>query len=168
MPWYIYIYYQYMVLESWQAKIDLFPNWDPSPASASRLQWLHCFSLLTHEHLSYNCIIYAQYAICQSVYNSEQNLLCFTRLFTIYTNNNIVAVPTTILIPTDPRIRQFHPFTYWYRHLHAFKDPYKYSFFPNKIIHWNLLPQTIVLCPTVNTFREQLTPTVLSHLQSQI
>jgi hypothetical protein len=23
----------------------------------------------------------------------------------------IVAVPTTILIPTDPRIRQFHPFT---------------------------------------------------------
>ena len=45
---------------------------------------------------------------------------------------------------------------------------YKYSFFPNTIIHWNLLPQTIVLCPTVNTFREQLTPTVLSHLQSQI
>ena len=30
----------------------------------------------------------------------------------IYTNNNIVAVPTTILIPTDSRIRQFHPFTY--------------------------------------------------------
>jgi hypothetical protein len=58
----------------------------------------------------------------QSVYNSEQNLLCFTRLFTIYTNNNIVAVPTTILIPTDPRIRQFHPFTYWYRHLHANKS----------------------------------------------
>ena len=80
--------------------------------------------------------------------------------------HHIVAVPTTILIPTDPRIRQFHPFTY--RHLHAFKDPYKYSFFPNTIIHWNLLPQTIVLCPTVNTFREQLTPTVLSHLQLQI
>jgi hypothetical protein len=80
--------------------------------------------------------------------------------------HHIVAVPTTILIPIDPRIRQFHPFTY--RHLHAFKDPYKYSFFPNTIIHWNLLPQTIVLCPTVNTFREQLTPTVLSHLQSQI
>jgi hypothetical protein len=36
--------------------------------------------------------------------------------------HHIVAVPTTILIPTDPRIRQFHPFTY--RHLHAFKDPY--------------------------------------------
>ena len=80
--------------------------------------------------------------------------------------HHIVAVPTTILIPTDPRIRQFHPFIY--RHLHAFKEPYKYSFFPNTIIHWNLLPQTIVLCPTVNTFREQLTPTVLSHLQSQI
>jgi hypothetical protein len=56
--------------------------------------------------------------------------------------HHIVAVPTTILIPTDPRIRQFHPFTY--RHLHAIKDPYKYSFFPNTIIHWNLLPQTTV------------------------
>ena len=41
--------------------------------------------------------------------------------------HHIVAVPTTIVIPTDTRIRQFHPFTY--RHLHAFKDPYKYSFF---------------------------------------
>jgi hypothetical protein len=57
--------------------------------------------------------------------------------------HHIVAVPTTILILTDPRIRQFHPFTY--RHLHALKDPHKYSFFPNTIIHWNLLPQTIVL-----------------------
>jgi hypothetical protein len=156
--------------------------------------------------------------------------------FITYLQVVIVAVPTTILIPTDPRIRQFHPFTH--RHLHAFKDPYKYSFFPNTIIHWNLLPQTItllvlwyllqaylaarhwtisillqcsavwgfqtehayssfgrtrdrkdpykysffpntiihwnllpqtiVLCPTVNTFREQLTPTVHNHLQSQI
>jgi hypothetical protein len=76
--------------------------------------------------------------------------------------SHIVAVPTTILIPTDSRIGQFHPFTY--RHLHAFKDLYKYSFFPNTIIYWNLLPQNIVLCPTVNTFREQLTLTVLSHL----
>jgi hypothetical protein len=31
--------------------------------------------------------------------------------------HHIVAVPTTILIPTDSRIRQFHLFTY--RHLHA-------------------------------------------------
>jgi hypothetical protein len=30
--------------------------------------------------------------------------------------HHIVAVPTTILIPTDPRIRQFHPFTYRYLH----------------------------------------------------
>jgi hypothetical protein len=73
---------------------------------------------------------------------------------------HIVVVPTTILIPTDSRIRQSLPFTY--RHLHAFKDLYKYSFFPNTIIYWNLLPQNIVLCPTVNTFREQITPTVLS------
>jgi hypothetical protein len=74
--------------------------------------------------------------------------------------HHIVVVPTTILIPTDSRIRQSLPFIY--RHLHAFKDLYKYSFFPNTIIYWNLLPQNIVLCPTVNTFREQITPTVLS------
>jgi hypothetical protein len=80
--------------------------------------------------------------------------------------HHIIAVLTTILIPIDSRIRQSLPFTY--RHLHAFKDPYKCSFFPNTIIYWNLLPQNIVLCSTVNTFREQLTPTVLSHLQSQI
>ena len=50
-------------------------------------------------------------------------------------------------------------------------DLYSIVYYTNPcrdIIHWNLLPQTIVLCPTVNTFREQLTPTVLSHLQSQI
>jgi hypothetical protein len=46
--------------------------------------------------------------------------------------HHIVAVLTTILIPTDPRIRQFHPFTY--RHLHAFKYPYKYSFFPSFVL----------------------------------
>jgi hypothetical protein len=39
----------------------------------------------------------------------------------------VVSVPTTMLIPTDSRIRQSHPFTY--RHLHSFKDLYKYSFF---------------------------------------
>jgi hypothetical protein len=105
-------------------------------------------------------IILATSQICYKLspglhYNvdSKQKLLCFIRLIV----HHIVAVSTTILIPTDPRIRQFHPFTY--RHLHAFKDPYKYSFFPNTIIHWNLLPQTIVPCPTVNTFREKLTPT---------
>jgi hypothetical protein len=50
----------------------------------------------------------------------------------------------------------------------AFKDPYKCSFFPNIIIYWNLLPQDIMICPSVNTFREQPTTTVLSHLQPQI
>ena len=90
----------------------------------------------------------------------KTNLIMFYKIV-----HHIIAVPTRILIPTDSRIRQFHPFTY--RHLHAFKDPYKYSFFPNTIIYWNLLPQNIVLCPTINTFREQLTPTVLRHLQSQ-
>ena len=111
-------------------------------------------------------IILAASQICYKLSPLQQRRLK-TKLIMFYKIvHHIVAVPTTILIPTDPRIRQFHPFTY--RHLHAFKDPYKYSFFPNTIIHWNLLPQTIVLCPTVNTFREQLTPTVLSHLQSQI
>ena len=34
--------------------------------------------------------------------------------------------------------------------MQSFKDS---KFFPNTIIYWNLLPQIIVLCPTVNTFR---------------
>ena len=112
-------------------------------------------------------IILAASQICYKLSPLQQRRLK-TKLIMFYKIvHHIVAVPTTILIPTDPRIRQFHPFTY--RHLRAFKDPDKYSFFPNTIIHWNLLPQTIVvLCPTVNTFRKQLTPTVLSHLQSQI
>ena len=37
-----------------------------------------------------------------------------------------------------------------------------------RLVPVDKLPQNIVLCPIVNTFREQLTPTVLSHLQSQI
>ena len=63
--------------------------------------------------------------------------------------HQIIAVPSTILTPTDSRTRQAHPYTY--RHLQASKDSYKYSFFPNTIIHWNHLPHNIVACPLPGT-----------------
>lgn len=76
--------------------------------------------------------------------------------------HQLVAVPTTILIPTDTRTRQNHPHTF--KHIQTSKDSYKYSFFPNTVIYWNALPPIVALAPSVITFREQLTPAVLCQL----
>ena len=86
-----------------------------------------------------------------------------TRLMFYKIVHHIVAVPSDILIPTDNRTRQFHPQTY--RHILTFKDCYKYSFFPLTITQWNVLPPQVVLSPTLNIFREQLTPTVLYNIE---
>ncbi len=87
-----------------------------------------------------------------------------TRLIMFYKIvHHIVAVPSTLLIPTDIRTRQLHPQTY--RHLLTVKDCYKYSFFPYTITQWNVLPPKVVLSPTLNIFREQLTPTVLYNIE---
>jgi hypothetical protein len=74
--------------------------------------------------------------------------------------HHIVAVPTTILIFKNQTISSFYIQT----------SSCIQRFIQVLILseHNHLLPQNIVLCPTVNTFREQLTPTVLNHLQSQI
>ena len=76
--------------------------------------------------------------------------------------HQVVAIPCTILIPSDRRTRKNHDFTY--RHIAATKDTYKFSFFPYTITQWNLLPSQVVTVPTVEAFREQLTPAVLSTL----
>ena len=87
-----------------------------------------------------------------------------TRLVMFYKIvHHTVAVPSTLLIPTDNRTRKFHPQTY--RHLLTFKDCYKYSFFQFTITQWNVLPPKVVLSPTLNIFREQLTPTVLYNIE---
>ena len=84
-----------------------------------------------------------------------------TRLIMFYKIvHNLIAIPSDILIPTDSRTRQHHAYTY--RHLQASKDSYKHSFFPYTIVQWNILPSSVVNSPSVDIFREQLTPAVLS------
>jgi hypothetical protein len=107
-----------------------------SLCTRSTLIWI--FMVLTHRYHNTSSVTYMLQTL---TWPTLQQRRLKTKLIMFYKIvHHIVAVLTTILIPTDPRIRQFHPFTY--RHLHAFKYPYKYSFFPNTIIHWNLLPQT--------------------------
>ena len=58
--------------------------------------------------------------------------------------HHIVAVPTTILIPTDPRIRQFHPFTYIHINWHAQRrDLHKFS--PRKILKLSFIQHHIYI-----------------------
>ena len=61
----------------------------------------------------------------------------------------LVATPSHILVLTDSRTT---------------KDTYKWSCFPNTIIQWNILPQTVIASTSADCFREQLTPAVLSQL----
>ena len=71
-------------------------------------------------------------------------------------------MPSHILVPTDSRTRQNHLQTF--RKIQTTKDTYKWSFFPNIIIQWNMLPQTVIASTSADCFREQLTPAVLSQL----
>jgi hypothetical protein len=50
----------------------------------------------------------------------------------------LVAIPSHILVPTDSRTRQNPIQTF--RQIQTTKDTYKWSFFPNTIIQWNMLP----------------------------
>jgi hypothetical protein len=61
----------------------------------------------------------------------------------------LVAIPSHIIVLTDSRTT---------------KDTYKWSCFPNTIIQWNILPQTVIASTSADCFREQLTPAVLSQL----
>ena len=74
----------------------------------------------------------------------------------------LVAIPSHILVPTGSRTRQNHLQTF--RQIQTTKDTYKWSFFPNTIFQWNMLPQTVIASTSSDCFREQLTPAVLSQL----
>ena len=79
--------------------------------------------------------------------------------------HHLVAIyPTNLLIPSDPRTRQYtHDSSF--RHIYTNKDSYKYSFYPRTIIQWNLLPATVVQCTTLDSFKEQVTiPVLQQHL----
>ena len=73
----------------------------------------------------------------------------------------LIAIPNNILIPIDSRTRKSHNQTF--RHITTQKDTYKWSFIPHTIVQWNILPQTIISSPSIDSFREQLTP-ALKHL----
>ena len=65
--------------------------------------------------------------------------------------HNLVAIPTcAYLTPTGRSSRTTH--NYAYRHISTTKDYYKYSFFPRTIVHWNLLPSSVVNLPTTDQF----------------
>ena len=87
-----------------------------------------------------------------------------TRLIIFYkVVHCLIAIPANhILIPTDSRTRHSHSQTF--RHIQTSKEAYKWSFFPQTIITWNLLPEHIIQSTTVDTFREQLSPAVLHTL----
>ncbi|KAK3090224.1 hypothetical protein FSP39_010191 [Pinctada imbricata] len=87
-----------------------------------------------------------------------------TRLIMMYKiTHALVAIPSnTILIPPDTRTRKQH--THTFRHIQTSKDSYRYSFFPYTITQWNQLPAPVILSPSVDIFREQLTPAVLCTL----
>jgi hypothetical protein len=74
----------------------------------------------------------------------------------------LVAIPLHILVPTGSRTRQNHLQTF--RQILTTKDTYKWSFCPNTIFQWNILPQTVIASTSSDCFREQLTPAVLSQL----
>ena len=84
-----------------------------------------------------------------------------TRLIFFYKIiHNIVAIyPSNLLIPQDTRTRHFNAAGFKYVQTH--KDSYKYSFFPYIITQWNRLPPNITTAPTLTTFKEQTTMSVL-------
>ena len=86
-----------------------------------------------------------------------------TRLITLFKiTHALIAIPNIILIPTESRTRKSHNQTF--RHITTQKDTYKWSFFPRTIVQWNILPQTIISSPSIDSFREQLTPAVLLNI----
>ena len=86
-----------------------------------------------------------------------------TRLIMMYKiTYHLVAIPSDIFILADSRTRKNHTLTY--RHIYTSKDTYRHSFFPYTIPQWNQLSPALVLSPSVDIFREQLTPAVLCNI----
>ena len=65
--------------------------------------------------------------------------------------NDLVAIPIQpYLSPITRPTRTSHNLAF--RQISTSKDFYKFSFFPRTIVHWNLLPQTVVNLPTADQF----------------
>lgn len=74
---------------------------------------------------------------------TDQRLIMFYNII-----NGHVAVPAELYMQRNPRPnRSGHP--HLYRQIPSSSDSYKYSFFPETIVHWNSLkPDLITLPPT--------------------
>ena len=71
--------------------------------------------------------------------------------------HHLFAVPhEDILQKADSRTRSSH--NYEYRTLRSYKDPYKFSFFPQTILEWNPQPADIVHSDTTDIFKNRLHP----------
>ena len=68
--------------------------------------------------------------------------------------HNLVAVPTTLLIPADSRTRMQHQ--YKYRAMSTSTSQHKNSFFPRTIPQWNILNQDIADSPSLDAFKNRL------------
>ena len=90
---------------------------------------------LVRPKLEYNCSGWDPHTKDQPIL-AERRLK--TRLVLFYKIVHcLVAIPSHILVPTDSRTRQNHLQTF--RQIQTTKDTYKWSFFPNTIIQWNML-----------------------------
>ena len=69
---------------------------------------------------------------------------------------------TTMVHITDSRTRKIYKQTI--RHILTSKDTYRYFCSPYTVTQWNNLPESCIHAQPVDTFREQLTPTVLCTL----
>ena len=67
--------------------------------------------------------------------------------------NNLVDIPTTYLIPAATTIRgHSHKFLVPY----ARTSTYQQSFFPDSIRIWNSLPQHVISCNSLESFKGEL------------
>ena len=75
-----------------------------------------------------------------------------TRLIMLYKiTYDLVAIPLTgYLTPNRRQSKFIHPLAY--RQISTTTNYCKYSFFPRTAVHWNALPISIVMLPTVAQF----------------
>ena len=75
--------------------------------------------------------------------------------------NNLVDIPSTLLIPADARTRENTVF----KTIYTRSDVYKYSYFPRTIITWSYIPQVLREVSTIDPFR---TGSLTLPVQSQM
>ena len=64
---------------------------------------------------------------------------------------DLVAIPVAEnLVPSHRESKFIHPLAY--KQIHTSTNYYKFGFFPRSIVHWNALPTSIVMLPTLVQF----------------